>query len=128
MLVLASEARPRTLCTGRPGKPALGGASRFVRIRRPGYVLEEVRTLAVDDIVPADRKVTIIQLDVEGWEEHALKGALGTIRRNLPLLILENAPKDAVWFDKTILKLGYQKMQRLPNNSVLRSLSDSQFS
>jgi FkbM family methyltransferase len=73
-----------------PDGEALGGASRLVR---PGEALPgsvEVAVVAIDDVVPADRKVDVIQLDVEGSEGAALLGALATIVRCSPVLILES--------------------------------------
>lgn len=115
---LGAKSETRILCTGRPMISALGGASRFVRKKKPGYAYEETQILAVDEVVPSDRMVSIVQLDVEGYEEQALRGALKTIRRNLPILILENLPKNAEWFRETILALGYGDAEKLLGNKV----------
>lgn len=71
---------------------ALGGASRFVSYDEPvrSEVLVEVPIMRVDDVVPSLRKVTVLQLDLEGYEFVALKGAVETVRRCRPLLVLED--------------------------------------
>mgnify|MGYP001095614571 CR=1 FL=1 len=48
-----------------------------------------IKTEKIDDMVPDDRNVSIIQLDVEGNEFAALKGAEKTIDRCNPILIIE---------------------------------------
>ena len=53
------------------------------------------------------RNVSIIQLDVEGFEQPALKGAMTTIARCRPILILETLA-DHTWFTERILCLGYR--------------------
>ena len=62
---------------------SLGGASRIYE--RPGDQKKgrfaEAEILALDDALPSDRRIAIIQLDVEGYEEPALAGAMETIKR-----------------------------------------------
>jgi FkbM family methyltransferase len=67
---------------------------------------QAIRILAIDDVVPEDRQVSILQLDVEGFETPALNGALKTIRRCRPILILELAPPEA-WIAEHLAPLGY---------------------
>jgi FkbM family methyltransferase len=81
---------------------------------------EPIRIVAIDDIVPADRAVSVIQLDVEGYEQQALAGSLRTIRRTRPLLILE-APAPERWIADHLSPLGYRIAQPLPGNVVLRA-------
>jgi hypothetical protein len=77
-----------------------------------------VVTVTIDDLVPADCTVSIIQLDVEGHERQALAGALQTIRRCLPILILEKLP-DPAWLADSILSLGYHPCGHLHGNTLL---------
>ncbi|HEY1638829.1 MAG TPA: FkbM family methyltransferase [Rhizomicrobium sp.] len=95
-----------------------GGSSRLVRTREPGAEHEEVRIVAVDDIIPADRAISILQLDVEDFEQEALTGALSTVRRCLPVMILENLPRDEAWFQQNILSLGYAFRGKVHANSI----------
>ena len=104
---------------------ALGGLSRIVQTQGATRC-EPVDVLTIDEAVPAGRDVGILQLDVEGLEKEALQGGLNTIRRCLPLLILEsrpgsNLPQDA-WFADSVLSLGYQQVGRLHGNLVFRSV------
>ena len=64
------------LCTGEAGGPAAGGSSAIASEMEDGLVYETVRVAALDEIVPTDREVSIIQLDVEKYEQQALAGAL----------------------------------------------------
>lgn len=95
-----------------------GGSSQLVRIREPDAVHEEVSIVRADDVIPADRRISILQLDVEGFEQEALEGALCTIRRCLPAMILENLPRDEEWFRQNILALGYVFRGKVHANSI----------
>lgn len=79
---------------------------------------EVIRIVSIDDTVPADRHVSIIQLDVEGFEEQALNGAIATIRRCKPILLLEMLPPDA-WVAKNLTPLGYRVREGVHANVVL---------
>ncbi|ELR96285.1 FkbM family methyltransferase [Gloeocapsa sp. PCC 73106] len=65
-----------------------------------------VPIVTLDEILPEDRQVSVIQLDVEGYEKQALAGAMKTIQRCLPIIILETVPEDS-WMSENILSLGY---------------------
>jgi FkbM family methyltransferase len=78
-----------------------------------------VNIVAIDEVIPVDRKITVLHLDVEGYEQQALTGALATIRRNCPFLILETMPSEE-WFIKNLKPLGY-RIDRViqPHNTLL---------
>lgn len=98
---------------------SLGGSSRIVE--RSGDASSiRVPIVTIDDVVPSDRKVSIIQLDVEGFEQPALSGALMTIRRCRPILVLETLP-EGNWLSENILQLGYRIDGSLHDNTVLRA-------
>jgi len=105
---------------------ALGGASRIVADApaTEGAGVESVDIVAIDDIVPADRTVGILQLDVEGYEQHALTGAFDTIRRCRPILVLEQQPShaflDGEWFADNVLSLGYELAGTAHLNRIYR--------
>lgn len=115
--------------TARPGKVLLavtsvrgrarGGGSRVVSTPKGEQQVEEVAALTIDEAIPAERRVGVIQLDVEGHEQPALEGALATIARCRPLLVLESAPA-AEWFKRTLAPLGYGAPARVHNNRVYR--------
>ena len=58
-----------------------------------------------------------MQLDVEGYEQQALAGAMRTIIRCRPILILENLP-ERHWFEANILRLGYRETGKLHENFI----------
>ena len=99
---------------------ALGGSSHILSERASGA--SEVPLLSIDQVVPEDRSVSILQLDVEGHEEAALRGAIRTIRRCTPILILEIIPQSTFlqgqWFAENILSLGYKDTRTLHGNRV----------
>jgi FkbM family methyltransferase len=73
---------------------ASGGGSRLASGAADGrgHETEAVPLLTVDEVVPPGRQVGVVQLDVEGHEQQALLGAMLTIERCRPLLILETVP------------------------------------
>jgi FkbM family methyltransferase len=105
----------------------LGGTSRIVSQVRDGAVAEPVEIVAIDDVVPPHREVGILQLDIEGYEQHALTGAFGTMRRCRPILILEQQPRhsflDGEWFEDNILSMGYELAQTMHLNRVYRPIT-----
>lgn len=104
------------------GNP-LGGGSQIIpkEVENVDNV-EKIYIETVDSVVGSDRNVSIIQLDVEGFEKDALIGALNTIKRCLPIIILEVLPGstllDSEWFSKNILSLGYHEIKNIHGNSV----------
>ena len=73
--------------TGKGGN-ALGGKSSIVADHEEGRTIE-VPVATLDDLVPAKRKVSVLHLDVEGFEMPAVMGAARIIRDNAPVLVLE---------------------------------------
>lgn len=96
-----------------------GGGSSIVQKRRVTTQTIHVPVMAIDDVVPSDRHVSLIQLDVERYEEQALRGAIKTIERCRPILILEHIPKSP-WFSEHILSQGYEKRDEICGNTVFR--------
>jgi FkbM family methyltransferase len=79
---------------------------------------ESVEIVRIDDVVDG-RAVSVVQLDVEGYEKEALAGALGTIERCRPVLILEVLGTGLLcsqWFAENILSRGYREIARLHDN------------
>ncbi|CAN5260015.1 hypothetical protein BH24PSE2_BH24PSE2_18980 [soil metagenome] len=104
------------------GQP-LGGGSRIIAgktANEPG--LEAIQVVALDSAVESEREISIIQLDVEGYEREALQGALRTIQRCLPIIIVEvlqdSSLLESDWFSENILSLGYRKKHVIHGNSV----------
>lgn len=106
-----------TLATQDRNGNDIGGLSRIVAGSVPNVAMT-----SIDTIVPRERHVSVVQLDVEGYEEPALCGAIRTISRCLPLLILEewtSGQYDASeWFRENIQALGYVRRENVHENSV----------
>jgi FkbM family methyltransferase len=105
---LGSAAGEKWFVTRDPNGRPLGGRSHLADAQ--GDVLVKVRCL--DDVVPADRRVGLIQLDVEGYEREALAGAARTIAAWRPKLVLEAPPLD--WLEEQ----GYRAIATLHGNTV----------
>lgn len=91
---------------------AMGGASRLVHGKNVDEdETVEVEVTTIDATVDANRRVSIIQLDVEGSEIRALEGAMETIRKWRPILVLEVIPTSGLlenqWLKDNIMSLGY---------------------
>lgn len=69
-------------------------------------------TVAIDDIIPKDRRISIIHLDIEGDEQKALEGAQKTIERCKPILVVEEV------FSKVTPPKGYGYLRSFGNNLV----------
>ena len=103
---------------------SLGGASQIVGTvdstgQKRGDTSVPVEIVAIDDIVPETRTVSLIQLDVEGFEEFAILGAAKTIARCRPKLILEYGPKEGSPAKKLLNDLGYSVTRRLDSENFL---------
>ncbi len=101
---------------------SLGGGSKIINQNEKGTTIN-IHIVSIDSIVPVDRTVSIIQLDVEGYEKQALQGAMNTIKRDKPILILEdnNHVIESKWFVTNILSLGYEVTKTIHNNTVLQA-------
>lgn len=103
---------------------AIGQQGQRVRLRGPdpgntGMVQsvldesgQEVRS--IDDVLDgATDPVAVLKLDLEGFEEHSLRGALRSIRRHHPLLVVEAVDQRALEVQESILApLGYGRGRR----------------
>ncbi|MDA7423466.1 FkbM family methyltransferase [Thalassococcus lentus] len=94
---------------------SLGGLSHFVQ--EDGDGVEAVDAMMLDYVVPLDRKVSILQLDVEGHEKEAMKGAYHIINRWKPILVLEYFGQ-LHWINRNFRGLGYERIGKLHGNHV----------
>lgn len=102
---------------------SMGGASRIVKhgsIKVAG--IDSIEVVAIDQTLSEDRNISILHLDVEGHEKQALMGAMKTIKRCLPIIILEVFENrkllDNQWFAENILILGYKEKLTIHGNSI----------
>lgn len=99
---LGSSNEPLEMVTYLDGRKC-GGTS---KIEKGGdSVVQQIR---IDDIVK--EKVSIIHLDIEGYEENALEGAKNTIHLYKPILILETVP--------STLPEGYVLLKQMEGNYI----------
>lgn len=102
---------------------SLGGGCQIVLDEETdSQKFERTDIVTLDETIGVDREISIVQLDVEGFEKEALMGALKTIRRCKPILILEVLPHSGLlrseWFSQNILSLGYHQDMKLHRNIV----------
>lgn len=118
---LGEKKSTETLRIQRPSGEHMGGGSEIVTDDDPwGGTMIHIEINSIDNCIPEDREISIIQLDVEGYEEQALKGAISTIRRCKPILILEDEidSTEDDWFKDNIQLLGYSQVDEIHNNKI----------
>lgn len=96
------------------GQP-MGGHSHFVTEKSDGVV--SVQAVRIDESVPLDRPVSILQLDIEGHEQAALRGARGIINKWGPILILEGFRRQR-WIRNKFPDWQYRFVGELHGNQV----------
>jgi FkbM family methyltransferase len=72
-----------------------------------------VRCERLDDVVPADLRIDLIKLDVEGAEEEVLRGAVETLRRDRPVIAFEHGLGSAEYYGTTPLHIHDLLVRRL---------------
>lgn len=80
----------------------LGGASCI--LDAPTDNTQEVQIKKLDDILPMDRCISLLHLDVEGFESDVLAGAREVIKKWKPIIIVE-VNNDEIY--STMEKIGY---------------------
>lgn len=96
-----------------------------------GYESELSWTTTLDDYVRnRDLKViTVLKIDVEGWEERVLRGAITTLLMHKPVVLIEltsdaahNANSSLVTVMKLLQALGYDLYRYVTANNTLEAL------
>ena len=74
----------------------------------------------IDEIVagldkPFDPNVSLLKVDVEGFERRVIAGATQIIKRDLPIIVVElETDEDQLWADNYLFEFGYTEMLKLP--------------
>ena len=76
----------------------------------------EVKMVKMDSIIPEDVKISVIHLDLEGYEFAALNGAKEIIERDKPIIVLEIDTR-AVIYNDFMLSINYVPHKQLIFNS-----------
>jgi FkbM family methyltransferase len=100
---------------------SIGGGSHIVddNTNEAHQDFQKTNTITLDDFMVNKEEVSIIQLDVERYEEKALRGGLETIKKYMPIIIIENKPTSK-FFTDNLKPLGYMYHQKkLHHNSIL---------
>lgn len=96
-------------------KPEINrGASSL--IKEPGDRSVKVKIQTLDRYVKSSgiKNISMMVIDVEGWEEHVLKGGLNTIKRDSPLISMEfNSKYNPQKLYEIIKKLGIYNIYSL---------------
>ena len=82
--------------------------------------IESIDIVCLDEYIPKDRSISIIHLDIEGFEQQALEGAMMLIKKNLPVLILETLP-DNNWLRDHLFSIGYKVEREILGNTILEN-------
>jgi FkbM family methyltransferase len=83
------------------------------RVSDVGYGVKMVK---LDSIIPKDCKISLIHLDLEGYEFEALNGAKEIIERDKPIIVLEIDSR-AVSYNNFMLSINYVTYKQLIYNS-----------
>ncbi|OWU85957.1 hypothetical protein ATO6_03520 [Oceanicola sp. 22II-s10i] len=100
----------------------MAARARIVDAAREDQTIE-VAMRRLDDLVPPGRRVTVLQLDIEGHEWPAILGASRIIRENRPMILLEaNRPRRQRQYQRDLKQkfpeLGYRMVGALERNGI----------
>lgn len=93
----------------------LGPRTRTTEIIDPEDGLQKCEVYTLDELVDSPR-VSILHLDVEGYEFEILKGAANLIEKHSPLIILE-IDANALVYNDFMQSLGYKPARQLVYNA-----------
>ncbi len=102
------------------GSVPAGGSSRIATSKiLKAQTIETVFVDSIDHILENNTEtISIIHLDIEGHEKQALAGAVATIAKYRPILVLEVFSKEKPSMDKYLAKMGYRFKKRVNHNCV----------
>jgi len=77
---------------GRLDNSAVSATGAKLAFKSNEEIAFQVRTVPLDEVIPASERVLLLKIDVQGWEYHVLKGASKLLSRKgsqAPYLIYE---------------------------------------
>lgn len=88
-----------------------------------GFKEEHSETIQVpvsrlDDFLPTSETVSLVKIDVEGHEKHAVSGAEDMLARCRPIVAIELLEADYIYFNMIKTKLGYRSVSLRENQAV----------
>ena len=86
-----------------------------VFISEEGTSYQPISLHSLDTIIPETSKISIIHLDVEGYELEVLKGAKRIIEKDAPIIILE-IHSQALEYNNFMLQINYKPTDQLIYN------------
>lgn len=87
---VGAEAGRMTMKVTRPSGVPIAAGERIVDdVEADGKRFIEIEIKTIDSIVPSERRVSIVHLDVEGFEAQALRGAERVLNDSHPMIVLE---------------------------------------
>ena len=97
-----------TLTNADRGGEIAGGTAR-VDPERSGTEsgFAEVGLTTLDHLIPKERQVSVLHLDLEGFERAALRGAVQMVTRSKPIIILETRKIEADWLNSIFPGCNY---------------------
>lgn len=107
--------------TLRPGRVHRGGSSKVITDpTRRSFSPQPITLLSIDQFAIGD--LTLIQLDVEGYELAVLQGAVETIKNHQPVIVVEDDRRNCSDFLNT---LGYSLVAHLGRDQIYLTDADA---
>lgn len=123
-VAVGAEQATATIQIARPSGKKIAAGERIVSTMvADGKMAIEVDLTTIDQLVPKSRKVSLLHLDVEGFERNALAGSVRILTKNKPLVVLESGkPWKNRGFAETLNTLapdaGYRFMGEIEKNGI----------
>ncbi|MDU8927937.1 FkbM family methyltransferase [Alisedimentitalea sp. MJ-SS2] len=123
-IAVGDKAGTVTLQIARPsGRKIAAGEKVVTDLPSGDHRTIDVDLKTIDSLVPKSRKVSVLHLDVEGFEEQALRGATRILNDHAPMVLLESGK---AWRDRAFLnvldelapKAGYQRAGAIERNTI----------
>lgn len=121
-VAVGEKAAMLPLQVSRGAKTAMAARARLVQNADADNTIE-VPVVTLDQMIPVDREVKVVHLDIEGHEMQAIIGAKALIRRCQPIIVLEAAKSHrrksyARALEKLCPEAGYQLGGVLERNAI----------